>query len=278
MASMNTEAVIEAKPEPTTIDLARTAVVVVDMQNDFGAEGGMFHRAGVDISSIQQAIVPTARVLAAARKSGVTIVYLKTEYRPDLSDLGPVDSPNWIALKRSRVGERVTTPDGTEGHIMIRETWNTQIVCELVPEPGDIVVSKHRFSGFYGTDLELILRGLFIEYLVFTGCTTSVCVESTMRDAMFRDFRCVLLADCTAEPIGQGLSRSNHDASLFLLQTVFGWISDSAHLIEALGAQPVVSQSSFMEHRFAHNKTCSPERSRASGKNMLAHCMERGGF
>ncbi len=132
MASMNTKAVIEAKPEPTTIDLARTAVVVVDMQNDFGAEGGMFHRAGVDISSIHQAIVPTARVLAAARTSGVKIVYLKTEYRPDLSDLGPVDSPNWIALKRSRVGERVTTPDGTEGHIMIRDTWNTQIVYELV--------------------------------------------------------------------------------------------------------------------------------------------------
>ncbi|MFL5590130.1 MAG: cysteine hydrolase family protein [Ktedonobacteraceae bacterium] len=247
MASMNTEAVIEAKPEPTTIDLARTAVVVVDMQNDFGAEGGMFHRAGVDISSIHQAIVPTARVLAAARTSGVKIVYLKTEYRPDLSDLGPVDSPNWIALKRSRVGERVTTPDGTEGHIMIRDTWNTQIVCELVPEPGDIVVSKHRFSGFYGTDLEMILRGLGIEYLVFTGCTTSVCVESTMRDAMFRDFRCVLLADCTAEPIGQGLSRSNHDASLFILQTVFGWVSDSAHFIEALDAQPVVNQSFLQE-------------------------------
>lgn len=81
-------------------------------------------------------------------------------------------------------------------------------MCELAPEPAEIVVSKHRFSGFYGTDLEMILRGLGIEYLVFTGCTTSVCVESTMRDAMFRDFRCMLLADCTAEPIGEGLSRS----------------------------------------------------------------------
>ncbi len=247
MASMNTLATIEAKPEPTTIDLARTAVVVVDMQNDFGAEGGMFHRAGVDISSIRQAIAPTARVLAAARTSGVKIVYLKTEYRPDLSDAGPVDSPYWIALKRIGVGERVTTPDGTEGHILIRDTWNTQMVCELEPEPGDIVVSKHRFSGFYGTDLEMILRGLGIEYLVFTGCTTSVCVESTMRDAMFRDFTCLLLADCTAEPLGQGLSRSNHDASLLVLQRVFGWVSDSAHFIAALDAQPVVSQSFLQE-------------------------------
>src|SRR5438045_7714808 len=128
MASMNTKAVIEAKPEPTTIGLARTAVVVVEMQNDFGAEGGMFHRAGVDISSIRQAIVPTARVLGAARKSGVKIVYLKTEYRPDLSDLGPVDSPNWITHKRSGVGERVTTPDATQGKIMIRDTWNPQLL------------------------------------------------------------------------------------------------------------------------------------------------------
>src|SRR5438105_8724462 len=213
MASMNTLVTIEAKPEPTTIDLARTAVVVVDMQNDFGAEGGMFHRAGIDISSIRQAIVPTARVLAAARASGVKIVYLKMEFRPDLSDLGPVDSPNWITHKRSGVGERVTTPDGTQGQIMIRDTWNTQIVCELVPEPGDIVVSKHRFSGFYGTDLELILRGLFIEYLVFTGCTTSVCVESTMRAGQFRDFRCVLLADCSAGPNGQGPCRRQQGTS-----------------------------------------------------------------
>jgi len=241
IAWASTPVTIEAKPGPTTIDLARTAVVVVDMQNDFGAEGGMFHRAGIDISSIRQAIVPTTRVLAAARASGVKIVYLKMEFRPDLSDLGPVDSPNWITHKRSGVGERVTTPDGTEGRIMIRETWNTQIVRELVPEPEDIVVSKHRFSGFYGTDLEMILRSLFIDYLVFTGCTTSVCVESTMRDAMFRDFSCLLLADCTAEPIGEGLPRSNHDASLFLLQRVFGWISDSAHFIGALNSQPMVS-------------------------------------
>ena len=109
-------------------------------------------------------------------------------------------------------------------------------MCELAPEPGDIVVSKHRFSGFYGTDLEMILRGLGIEYLVFTGCTTSVCVESTMRDAMFRDFRCMLLADCRAEPIGEGLPRSNHDASLLVLQAMFGWISDSAHLLGALNS------------------------------------------
>ena len=75
-------------------------------------------------------------------------------------------------------------------------------------------MSKHRFSGFYGTDLDVILKGLGVETLVFTGCTTSVCVDSTLRDAFYRDYRCLLLSDCTGEPIGSDLARSNHDASL----------------------------------------------------------------
>lgn len=148
-------------------------------------------------------------------------------------------SPNRI--KHGPVGERIAAPDGSEGRILIRETWNTRILSELAPEPGDIVVSKHRFGGFYETDLDLILRGLGIRHLVFTGCTTSVCVESTMRDAMFRDYTCLLLADCTAEPIGQDLARSNHEASLLVMQALFGWISTSAHVIGALEPRLVAS-------------------------------------
>jgi ureidoacrylate peracid hydrolase len=241
MAAPTTLVTLQAQPGQTTIDLTRTAVVVVDMQNDFGAEGGMMHRLGIDIGAIRQAIAPIARVLAAARRSDVKIVYLTMAFRPDLSDLGAVDSTNNVRHRLAGVGERVTAPDGSEGRILIRETWNTQILPELAPEPGDIVVCKHRYSGFYGTDLEMILRGLGIQYLVFTGCTTSVCVESTMRDAMFRDFTCLLLADCTAEPIGQGLSRSNHDASLLVLQTGFGWVSDSVSFLGALQPAPVGS-------------------------------------
>ena len=128
----------------------------------------------------------------------------------------------------------MAAPDGTEGRILIKDTWNTQILDELRPEPEDLIVSKHRYSGFYGTNLDEKLRGLGITHLVFTGCTTSVCVESTMRDAMFRDYYCVLLADCSAEPIGANLPRSNHDASVLVLQTQFGWISDSATFVLAL--------------------------------------------
>src|SRR5436309_8456941 len=86
---------IEATPEPIRIDTARTAIIVVDMQNDFGTKGGMFDRAGIDISMIQGAVAPTARVLAAGRKAGIKVVYLKMAYQPDLSDMGTPGSPNW---------------------------------------------------------------------------------------------------------------------------------------------------------------------------------------
>ena len=231
---MNSFVTIDAKPEPMSIDPARTAVIVVDMQNDFGAEGGMFARAGIDIAPIRKAIEPTKAVLTAARGAGVKVVYLKMEFHPDLSNAGPSESPNWIKHQPLRVGERITAPDGTQSRILVRDTWNTEILSELRPQPGDIIISKHRYSGFYGTDLDERLRRLGIECLIFTGCTTSVCVESTMRDAMFRDYRCILLADCAAEPIGAGLPRSNHEASLLVLQILFGWISESAKFIDAL--------------------------------------------
>lgn len=231
---MNSFVTIDAKPEPMSIDPARTAVIVVDMQNDFGAEGGMFARAGIDIAPIRKAIEPTKAVLTAARGAGVKVVYLKMEFHPDLSNAGPSESPNWIKHQPLRVGERITAPDGTQSRILVRDTWNTEILSELHPQPGDIIISKHRYSGFYGTDLDERLRRLGIECLIFTGCTTSVCVESTMRDAMFRDYRCILLADCAAEPIGAGLPRSNHEASLLVLQILFGWISESAKFIDAL--------------------------------------------
>lgn len=231
---------LEAKPEPISIDTAKTAVIVVDMQNDFGAKGGMFDRAGIDISMIQGAVAPTARVLASARKAGIKVIYLKMAFLADLSDAGPSDSPNWIKHIPLAVGETIRAPDGTESRVLIRDTWNTDILSELEPQADDVVVYKHRFSGFYQTDLDVILERLGIKYLIVIGCTMSVCAESTIRDAMFRDYSCVLLADCTGEPIGHGLPRSNHEASLLVIQTLFGWVSGSDELIRAL-EMPVIA-------------------------------------
>jgi ureidoacrylate peracid hydrolase len=241
MPSSATLMTVDAKPEPVTIDAARTAIVVVDMQNDFGAEGGMFARAGIDISGIRAAVAPTARVLAVARQAGMKIVYLKMGFRPDLSDSGVPDAPNWLKHLPLRVGETVTAPDGRKSRILIRDTWNTDILPELTPRPDDIVLYKHLYSGFYGTDLDALLKSFGVTHLIFTGCTTSVCVESTIRDAMFRDYACVLLADCTAEPIGHGLSRSNHDASLLVMQLLFGWVSQSSDFLNGLEQRLVTS-------------------------------------
>jgi ureidoacrylate peracid hydrolase len=226
---------IPAKAAPIEIDLSATAVIVVDMQNDFVSKGGMMDRLGIDISMIRKAIPPTASVIVAARQLGMTIIYLKMGFRQDLSDVGPVDSPNWKAQHWAGVGTKVDAPEGHTGRILVRDTWNTAVVAELKPEPADIEIYKHRYSGFFQTNLDATLKSLGIRYLVVTGCTTSVCVESTIRDAMFLDYSPVLLADCTGEPLGNDLPRSNHDASLFLISgRTFGWVSSSGLFLEAV--------------------------------------------
>jgi ureidoacrylate peracid hydrolase len=225
---------IDARPEPLVIDPSRTALIVVDMQNDFGAEGGMFHRAGIPISGIQAVVAPTARALAAARRAKIRIVYLKMQFERDLSNAGGTEAPNLIFHLRLGMGNPVQAPDGRESQIMIKDTWNTDVLAELAPQDSDIVVSKHRFSGFFETDLDATLKELRVTSLIFTGCTTSICVESTLRDAFFRDYRCLLLEDCTAEPIGSDLPRTNHDASVRVIETLFGWVSDCAALDAAL--------------------------------------------
>jgi ureidoacrylate peracid hydrolase len=232
---------IEARPEPLLVDPSHTAVIVVDMQNDFGAEGGMFHRAGIPISGIQAAVAPTARALAAARRAGIQIVYLKMEFEPDLSNAGAKDAPNFVFHRRLGLGDPVQAPDGREGRVLIKETWNTDILPALAPEDGDIVVSKHRFSGFFETELDAILKERGITSLVFTGCTTSVCVDATLREAFFRDYRCLLLEDCTAEPIGSDMPRTNHAASVLVIETLFGWASESGAFEAALKERAVAS-------------------------------------
>jgi len=226
---------LNTRSEPVTIDTTSTAVIVVDMQNDFGAKGGMFDRAGIDISGIQKAIAPTSKVLDLARQCDIKIIYLKMGFRTDLSDLGSPESVNRVRHLRFGVGQTILAPDGSESRILIRDTWNTDILRELEPQEDDVVIYKHRFSGFYETDLDERLKQMGIKHLIVIGCTTSICVESTVRDAMFRDYSCILLTDCMSEPIGLDSPGSNHEASLLAIQMLFGWASTSDEFINALG-------------------------------------------
>lgn len=225
---------IQAKPAAIRVDLAKTAVLVVDMQNDFGAKGGMFDRAGVDLSVIRQAVTPTVRVLAGARAIGLPVVYLITAHRPDLADLGREGSRWWQMCQRLKVGAGIVAPNGEPSRILIEGTWNTEILPELTPLPNDIVVTKTRFSGFHGTVLDEKLRELHLESLLVVGCTTSICVESTIRDAESRDYICVLLADCTGQPERPGFSIGSHEATLGIIERSFGWISSSDDVLSAI--------------------------------------------
>ncbi|HEU0009441.1 MAG TPA: cysteine hydrolase [Verrucomicrobiae bacterium] len=226
---------IPAQPRPLEINLRKTAVIVVDMQNDFVTKGGLLDRVGIEVAGIQKIVPRIRETLELARKAGLTIVYLKMGYRPDLSDIGSEDSPMGVENRRAHVGEKMCAPDGREGRFLVRDTWNTDIVDELRPQSGDIIVYKTRYSGFYNTELDAILKRRGMRTLMMMGCTTSVCVESTLRDAMFRDYSPVLLSDCTAEPIGQEFPRSNHEASLFLIREApFGAVATSADFAKAL--------------------------------------------
>jgi ureidoacrylate peracid hydrolase len=225
---------IAARPAAVEAAVSRLAVIVVDMQNDFATAGGMFERAGVDISVIRPAIEPTRRLLEASRRAGIRVIYLKMGFLADLSDSGAPHSPTWLKHFPFHVGDEVAAPDGTPSRVLVRDTWNTAIVDELMPEASDLVVWKHRYSGFFETSLHELLQADAIDTLLFVGATTSICVESTVRDAVYRDYHCLILEDCVAEPIGHDRPVSNHDASLLAMQLLFGSITDSATVLTAL--------------------------------------------
>jgi ureidoacrylate peracid hydrolase len=232
---------VPARPAPFSLEPTKTAVVVVDMQNDFASPGGMFDRAGIDITCIQ-AIVPNVRaVLESARANELPIVYLKMGFRPDLEDAGYPSSPTWLKHAALQVGDLVTAPNGEPSRVLVRDCWNTDIVDALTPEADDLVLYKTRYSGFYKTDLDDVLRRKGVERLIVVGATTSVCVDSTVRDAMFRDYHCLIVSDATAEPIAVDAPRSNHEASLLTMEVLFAHVVTTSDLVAALARNTAVS-------------------------------------
>lgn len=176
---------LTTRPDPIDVDFRRSAVVVVDMQNAFASKGGMFDLAGFDISGADEVVEVNRRLLDASRAAGVKVVYLQMTYQPDLIDAGGPASPNYhkelgMVMMRDR-------PE-LAGTLLIENTWDWQVVDALTPRSGDHVITKSRYSGFCGTNIENILRAADIRYLLFTGIATNVCVESTARDAYFSEF------------------------------------------------------------------------------------------
>ena len=221
---------IAARPEPIEINLARTALIVVDMQNSYGSKGGMLDVAGRDISGVPPIIEVHHRLLDTARKAGIRIIYLQMTYKPDLSDAGGPDSPNYhkqvgVAMMRKR-------PE-LDGKFLVKGTWDWKIIKGLEPQPGDWVVEKPRYSGFCGTALDSLLRSEDIRYVILTGVATNVCVESTAREAFFKEFWPIVVEDAVSHT-GPDCCR---EASIWNIQRYFGWITNSDTLMEIFDAE-----------------------------------------
>jgi ureidoacrylate peracid hydrolase len=220
---------LEARPQPVAIDAARTAVIVVDMQNAFASPGGMFDLAGLDISGAAPAVAATARLLAVARGAGVPVIYLQMGFRPDLSDAGDPDSPAYhkeLALIMMR--ER----PALAGKLLVTGTWDWQIVDALAPEPGETVIAKARYDGFTRTGLADLLRARGIRTLLFSGIATNICVESTARHAFFEEFWPVLVEDA----VNHAGPDFNREAAVWAFENVFGWVTRVDAVEAALGA------------------------------------------
>src|SRR5882757_8810828 len=195
------------------VDPGHTALIIVDMQRDFCVPGWAFDRLGVDISMYPPMIPRLARLIEGARAAAVPIVFIQMTTLPNRA----IESPAQIRFNMrmhlaSNGGEPLAyTVDGSEGQ---------GIIDELAPLDGELIVKKYRSSGFWGTNLDMLLRSNGIQSVVMTGCTTEGCVESTARDALFNDYYVVIAEDCVASD-----DRAQHDASLLLMRHRFDMAS-----------------------------------------------------
>jgi ureidoacrylate peracid hydrolase len=218
---------IEAEPEPISIDLSKTAILVVDMQNAFVRSGAYFDIAGYDISATERIIGPCHKIITSAREKNVKIIYLQMGCSPDLSDKGAPDSPSAF---KSRVLNLINQRPELKDKLYIYGTWGAEIIDELKPQQGEIIVKKQRYDGFIGTNLDLILRTLGTKYLLFIGTATNVCVESTLRHAFFLDYFPILVSDAVSQ-MGSNITQQ---ATILNVQNTFGWVTDSMRLIKAM--------------------------------------------
>src|SRR5580692_2628120 len=223
---------IAAEPGPIDLDWAATALLIIDMQRDFMEPGGFGETLGNDVSQLARAVQPISAVLDAARDLGMLVVHTREGHLPDLSDAPPAK------IERGAPSLRIGDP-GPMGRILIRGEAGHDIIAALYPRDDEIVIDKPGKGAFYATELGDLLQKYGIENLLVCGVTTEVCVNTTVREANDRGYRCVVLSDCCASYFPEF-----HEMGLKMIKAqggVFGWVADSAAVLQAMA--PEISNS-----------------------------------
>ncbi|UUX96141.1 cysteine hydrolase family protein [Aquabacterium sp. J223] len=223
---------LAASPQPVEIDLRRSALLVVDMQNDFCHRDGWFGQKGADLRRTRRPIPVLSALLPAWRRAGGQVVWLNWGVRADRLNLSPT-----VQFKGKRSAEGVGYAERSprdHGRALVAGDWGAQVVEELTPAPGDITVHKHRLSGFWDNELDSLLRQQSVTTLLFAGVNTDRCVFSTLQDASFLGYDCVLLTDACSTVSPAYVSKAIH----FIVEQLHGFTATSASLLASLAGRP----------------------------------------
>jgi len=232
---------LPARPENLELSAAETAVIVIDMQNAYASLGGYVDLAGFDISGAQSTIANIAATLSAARAAGIQVVYLQNGWDPDYVEAGTPKSPNW---HKSNALKTMRRNPNLQGQLLARGGWDYEIVDALTPQPGDLRVHKTRYSAFFNSQLDSLLRARGIRNLIFVGIATNVCVESTLRDGFHLEYFCAVLEDATHH-LGPDFIQK---AAIYNIETFFGWVSNAGDFKAAVkDLTPAESSAYYQE-------------------------------
>ncbi len=229
---------LRALTQGVEIDLARSALIVVDMQNDFCHPEGWFGQRGIDVQPMRGPIAMLQRLLPAWRAADARVVWLNWGLRADRLNLSPL-----LHYKAKRTADGVGYAERSpidRGQSLVAGEWGAQVIDELPIDAADIKVSKHRLSGFWDSELDSVLRNLGITTLLFAGINTDRCVFSSLQDAGFLGYDCVLLQDACGTPSPAYVTEAIH----FLVEQLHGFVASTEPLLEALAAQSAAVPSS----------------------------------